>query len=82
LIAVPALWVWTLLTRPDELVPRMAWGLGPVAAAGLLIFLLRGADLASLIGAAGTGSLPAALVVGGSVLVGAGVVGALASNDR
>ena len=82
LIAVPALWLWTLMTRPDELVPRIAWALGPVAAAGLLIFLLRGADLASLVGAAGTGALPAALVVGGSVLVGAGVVGALASNDR
>ncbi|PHX81551.1 MAG: hypothetical protein CK540_02025 [Thermoleophilia bacterium] len=79
LIAVPALWVWTLITRPGGL-PRLVWSFGPVAAVGLLIFLVRGADLATLIGAAGTGALPAALVVGGSVLVGAGVVAALASD--
>ncbi len=82
LIAVPALWIWTLVRRPAELVPRLVWALGPVLATGLLIFLLRGADLATLIGAAGTGALPAALVVGGSVLVGAGAVGALASDER
>ncbi|MGI9117870.1 MAG: M28 family peptidase [Gaiellales bacterium] len=82
LIAAPALWVWTLIPRPYELLPRIAWALGPVAAMGLLIFLLRGADLAALIGAAGTGALPAALVVGGSVLVGAGAVGVLAYDDR
>jgi hypothetical protein len=48
---------------------------------GLLIFLLRGADLATLIGAAGTGALPAALVVGGAVLIGAGAVGVFANDD-
>ncbi|MSO46497.1 MAG: M28 family peptidase [Thermoleophilia bacterium] len=80
LIAVPALWVWALIARPVAFVPRAVWSLGPVATIGLLIFLLRGADLATLVGAAGTGSLPAALVVGGSVLVGAAVVGALASE--
>ncbi|MGI9187702.1 MAG: M28 family peptidase [Gaiellales bacterium] len=78
LIAAPALWLWTLATRPVELLPRVAWALGPVAVMGLLIFLLRGADLATLIGAAGTGALPAALVVGGAVLIGAGAVGVFA----
>lgn len=80
LIAVPALWLWTLARRPVEPLPRVAWSLGPVAVVGLLIFLLRGADLAALIGAAGTGAVPAALVVGGSVLIGAGVVGVFAGE--
>jgi hypothetical protein len=64
---VPALWLWTLLPRPGERLARLLWGLGPVLATAFLIFLLRGADLAALIGAAGTGALPAALVVGGAV---------------
>jgi hypothetical protein len=81
LIAAPALWLWTLLPRPVEPLPRVAWALGPVAVMGLLIFLLRGADLATLIGAAGTGALPAALVVGGAVLIGAGAVGVFADDD-
>lgn len=81
LIAVPALWVWTLAPRPVERVPRLLWALGPVVAIGLLMFLLRGADLATLVGAAGTGALPAALVVGGAVLIGAGAVGVFASDD-
>jgi hypothetical protein len=80
LIAVPALWLWTLLPRPGERLARLLWGLGPVLATAFLIFLLRGADLAALIGAAGTGALPAALVVGGAVLVGAGVVGVFADD--
>ncbi len=80
LIAVPALWLWTLLPRPGERLPRLLWSLGPVLATAFLIFLLRGADLAALIGAAGTGALPAALVVGGAVLVGAGVVGVFADD--
>ena len=80
LIAVPALWLWTLLPRPLDRLPRLAWALGPVVAMGLLIFLLRGADLATLIGAAGTGALPAALVVGSAVLVGAGAVGVFADD--
>ncbi len=82
LIAVPALWLWTLMPRPEQVVSRVAWSFGPVAAMGLLIFLLRGADLASLIGAVGTGALPAALVVGSSVLVGAGVVGVFAETSE
>ena len=81
LIAVPALWVWTLLRRPLETLPRVIWALGPVAVVGLLIFLLRGADLATLVGAAGTGALPAALVVGGAVLIGAGAVGMFAVDE-
>jgi len=80
-IAAPALWLWTLVSRPAEPLPRVVWALGPVALMGLLIFLLRGADLATLVGAAGTGALPAALVVGGAVLVGAGAVGVFASDD-
>jgi hypothetical protein len=80
LIAVPALWLWTLLPRPGERLARLLWGLGPVLATAFLIFLLRGADLPALIGAAGTGALPAALVVGGAVLVGAGVVGVFADD--
>jgi hypothetical protein len=44
------LWLWTLLPRPLDRLPRLAWALGPVVAMGLLIFLLRGADLATLIG--------------------------------
>ena len=81
LIAAPALWLWTLVARPVETLPRVVWALGPVALMGLLIFLLRGADLATLIGAAGTGALPAALVVGGAVLIGAGAVGVFADGD-
>lgn len=81
LIAAPALWLWTLVSRPAEPLPRVVWALGPVALMGLLIFLLRGADLATLIGAAGTGALPAALVVGGAVLIGAGAVGVFANDD-
>ena len=80
-IAAPALWLWTLLSRPAEPLPRVVWALGPVALMGLLIVLLRGADLATLIGAAGTGALPAALVVGGAVLIGAGAVGVFANDD-
>lgn len=80
LVAVPALWVWSLVPRPGERLGRLAWSLGPVLAMGLLIFLLRGADPATLIGAAATGALPPALVVGGSVLIGAGAVGALAED--
>ena len=80
LVAVPALWVWSLVPRPAERLGRLAWSLGPVVLTGLLIFLLRGADPATLIGAAATGALPPALVVGGSVLIGAGAVGALAED--
>lgn len=80
LVAVPALWVWSLVPRPGERLGRLAWSLGPVLLTGLLIFLLRGADPATLIGAAATGALPPALVVGGSVLIGAGAVGALAED--
>jgi hypothetical protein len=80
LVAVPALWVWSLVSRPAERLGRLAWSLGPVVLMGLLIFLLRGADPATLIGAAATGALPPALVVGGSVLIGAGAVGALADD--
>ena len=81
LIAAPALWLWTLMRRPWEPLPRLAWALGPVLATGLAIFLLRGASLPDLIGAAGTGALPAALVVGGAVLLGGGVVSAVATDD-
>ena len=81
LIAAPALWVWTLMRRPWEPLPRLAWALGPVVAMGLLVFVLRGASLADLIGAAGTGALPAGLVVGGAVLLGGGVVAAFATDD-
>ena len=81
LIAVPALWLWTLVRRPWEPLPRLVWALGPVLATGLLIFLLRGASLPDLVGAAGTGALPAALVVGGAVLLGGGVVGAVATDE-
>ena len=81
LLALPALWLWTLAARPATVPLRLAWGLGPVLAMGLLIFLLRGADLATLIGAAGTGALPSALVVGSAVLVGAGVVGVIAKGQ-
>jgi hypothetical protein len=81
LIAAPALWLWTLVARPVEVLPRVVWALGPVVLMGLLIFLLRGADLATLVGAAGTGALPAALVVGGAVLIGAGAVAVFASEE-
>jgi hypothetical protein len=79
-LAVPALWVWALVRRPEPIGPRLAWGLGPVLLVGLVVFLLRGADLAALVGAAGTGALPAALVVGSSALVGAGVAAIVAAS--
>ena len=75
LIAVPALWLWTLVPRPEDTIARLAWGLGPVLGMGLVFFILRGADVATLVGAAGVGALPAGLVVGASALAGAGVVG-------
>ncbi len=81
LVAAPALWLWTLVPRPEAVTGRLAWAFAPVLGVGLAIFLLRGADPAALVGAAATGALPAALVVGGSVLVGAAAVGALA-DDR
>ncbi len=80
LVAVPALWLWTLVDRPPAGPLRAAWAFGPVAAVALLIFLLRGADLATLVGAAGTGALPAALVVGTAALIGAAAVAALAED--
>lgn len=81
LVAVPALWVWALVPRPPAGTLRALWAFGPALAMGLVIFLLRGADPATLVGAAATGALPAALVVGGSVLVGAAAVAALADDD-
>ncbi len=81
LIAVPALWLWTLARRPEEPWLRVAWAVGPTVLVALLIFLLRGADLGALIGAAGTGALPAPLVVGGSVLFGAAAVAVVGARD-
>lgn len=81
LLAVPAVWVWTLLPPPTQLVQRLVWALAPVVAPALFAFVIRGADLAVLVGAAGTGALPAPLVVGTSALLGVGAL-ALLAGDR
>ena len=80
LLAVPALWVWTLAARPEERLPRAIWALAPVLGVGLLVFALRGASLPDLVGAAGTGALPAGLVVGSAALLGAAAVAVLAED--
>lgn len=81
LLAVPAIWVWTLIPPPTALVPRLVWAIAPVVIPALFAFVLRGADLAVLVGAAGTGALPAPLVVGTSGLLGVGAL-ALLAGDR
>ena len=77
LLAVPALWLWTLSRRPEPPLPRALWAAAPVVGVGLLVFLLRGASLPDLVGAAGTGALPAGLVVGSAVLLGAAALAAV-----
>lgn len=81
LIAAPALWLWTIVRRPWDPLPRLVWAFAPVLGVALLIFALRGASLGDLVGAAGTGALPAALVVGGAVLLGGAVVAAFATDE-
>lgn len=81
LLAVPALWIWTLVPAPTDLARRLVWALAPVVAPALFAFILRGADVAVLVGAAGTGALPAPLVVGTSALLGVGAL-ALLAGDR
>jgi hypothetical protein len=81
LLAVPALWVWTLIPAPNDLVRRFLWAVVPVVVPALFAFIVRGADVAVLVGAAGTGALPAPLVVGASALLGVGAL-ALLAGDR
>lgn len=81
LLAVPALWVWTLVPGPAAFVPRLVWSAGPVVAVLLLVFLARGADVTALVGAVATGALPAPLLVGVSALLGVAAV-ALFGGER